>query len=90
MTELADVLALAKFDHYATIEQRLQFIRLIAQIAKFCTGYSFHPRVPRSEGRPVSGSRVEWQGGCDCYRRRSPQSVGSKWLTYVKGLEHQR
>lgn len=35
MGELADVLAGAKFDGYVTIEQRLQFIRLIAQTAKF-------------------------------------------------------
>jgi uncharacterized protein len=35
MSELADVLAQAKFDRYVTIEQRLQFIRLIAQTAKF-------------------------------------------------------
>jgi uncharacterized protein len=35
MSELAEVLAQAKFDRYVTIEQRLQFIRLIAQIAKF-------------------------------------------------------
>jgi uncharacterized protein len=35
MAELADVLAQAKFDRYVTIEQRLQFIRLIAQVGKF-------------------------------------------------------
>jgi uncharacterized protein len=35
MSELADVLAQEKFDRYVTIEQRLQFIRLIAQTAKF-------------------------------------------------------
>jgi len=35
MSELADVLADAKFDRYVTIEQRLQFIRLIAQTPKF-------------------------------------------------------
>jgi len=35
MSELADVLAQAKFDHYVTIEQRLQFIRLIAHTAQF-------------------------------------------------------
>lgn len=35
MGELADVLAQAKFDRYVTIEQRLQFIRLIAQTANF-------------------------------------------------------
>jgi putative PIN family toxin of toxin-antitoxin system len=35
MTELADVLAQAKFDRYVTIEQRLQFIRLIANTAEF-------------------------------------------------------
>ena len=33
--ELADVLSQAKFDRYVTIEQRLQFIRLIAQTAEF-------------------------------------------------------
>src|ERR1700728_2919211 len=33
--ELADVLAQAKFDRYVTIEQRLQFIRLIANTAEF-------------------------------------------------------
>jgi putative PIN family toxin of toxin-antitoxin system len=35
MSELAEVLAQAKFDRYVTIEQRLQFIRLIAQTAEF-------------------------------------------------------
>jgi len=35
MSELADVLAQEKFDRYVTIEQRLQFIRLIGQTAKF-------------------------------------------------------
>jgi uncharacterized protein len=35
MSELADVLAQEKFDRYVTIEQRLQFIRLVAQTAKF-------------------------------------------------------
>jgi len=34
MTELANVLAQAKFDRYVTIEQRLQFIRLIAHLAE--------------------------------------------------------
>lgn len=33
--ELAEVLAQAKFDCYVTLEQRLQFIRLIAQTAEF-------------------------------------------------------
>jgi len=35
MSELADVLAQAKFDRYVTIEQRLHFIRLIAHTARF-------------------------------------------------------
>ncbi|MGD0268080.1 MAG: putative toxin-antitoxin system toxin component, PIN family [Candidatus Sulfotelmatobacter sp.] len=35
MSELADVLAQAKFDRYVSIEQRLQFIRLIAHTAHF-------------------------------------------------------
>lgn len=35
MSELAEVLAKAKFDRYVTVEQRLQFIRLIAQTAEF-------------------------------------------------------
>jgi uncharacterized protein len=35
MSELADVLAQAKFDRYATIDHRLQFIRLIAHTAEF-------------------------------------------------------
>jgi putative PIN family toxin of toxin-antitoxin system len=35
MTELANVLAQAKFDRYVTIEQRLQFIRLMANTAEF-------------------------------------------------------
>lgn len=35
MSELADVLAQAKFDRYVTMEQRLQFIRLIAYTAEF-------------------------------------------------------
>lgn len=35
MSELSEVLAQAKFDRYVTIEQRLQFIRLIAQTAEF-------------------------------------------------------
>jgi putative PIN family toxin of toxin-antitoxin system len=35
MSELADILAQAKFDRYVTIEQRLQFIRLIAHTARF-------------------------------------------------------
>jgi putative PIN family toxin of toxin-antitoxin system len=34
MSELADVLAQAKFDRYVTLEQRLQFIRLIAHAAE--------------------------------------------------------
>src|SRR5579863_7945092 len=34
MQELADVLAETKFDRYLTVEQRLQFIRLIASIAE--------------------------------------------------------
>jgi putative PIN family toxin of toxin-antitoxin system len=34
LSELADVLAQSKFDRYVTIELRLQFIRLIAQIAE--------------------------------------------------------
>jgi putative PIN family toxin of toxin-antitoxin system len=34
MSELADVLAKAKFDRYVTLEQRLQFIRLIAHTAE--------------------------------------------------------
>ncbi len=35
MQELADVLSEAKFDSYVTAEQRVQFIRLIANIAEF-------------------------------------------------------
>jgi putative PIN family toxin of toxin-antitoxin system len=35
MAELADVLAEAKFDRYVTVEQRVRFIRLIANIAEF-------------------------------------------------------
>ena len=35
ISELADVLAQAKFDRYVTMEQRLQFIRLIAQTAEW-------------------------------------------------------
>lgn len=35
VAELADVLAESKFDHYVTVEQRVQFIRLIAKIAEF-------------------------------------------------------
>jgi uncharacterized protein len=35
MAELADVLSQAKFDRYVTVEQRVQFIRLIANIAEF-------------------------------------------------------
>jgi len=35
MSELAQVLAEAKFDRYVTIEQRIQFIRLIATMAEF-------------------------------------------------------
>lgn len=35
MRELADVLAKAKFDRYVTVEQRVQFVRLIARIAEF-------------------------------------------------------
>jgi uncharacterized protein len=35
MSELADVLAREKFDRYVTLEQRLQFIRLIAHTAEF-------------------------------------------------------
>jgi uncharacterized protein len=35
LIELADVLAQAKFDRYVTVEQRLQFVRLIAQTAQF-------------------------------------------------------
>jgi uncharacterized protein len=34
MQELADVLAETKFDRYLTVEQRLQFIRLVASIAE--------------------------------------------------------
>ena len=35
MTELADVLAQPKFDRYVTVGQRMQFIQLITQTAKF-------------------------------------------------------
>jgi uncharacterized protein len=35
MYELADVLAQEKFDRYVTLEERTQFIRLIASIAEF-------------------------------------------------------
>jgi putative PIN family toxin of toxin-antitoxin system len=35
MHELADVLALAKFDHYVTVQHRVQFIQLIARVAEF-------------------------------------------------------
>jgi uncharacterized protein len=35
MSELADVLAGAKFDRYVSVEQRLGFIRLIWNIAEF-------------------------------------------------------
>ena len=35
MSELADVLAQKKFDRYATVKQRQQFLRLIASIAEF-------------------------------------------------------
>jgi len=35
MTELADVLAGAKFDRYVSVEQRVGFIRLISTIAEF-------------------------------------------------------
>jgi len=35
MRELADVLGESKFDRYVTVEQRVQFIRLIARIAEF-------------------------------------------------------
>jgi len=35
MIELADVLSQSKFDRYVTIEQRSQFIRLIAHVAEF-------------------------------------------------------
>lgn len=35
MSELADVLAQAKFDRYANLEQRIQFIRLITHTAEF-------------------------------------------------------
>lgn len=35
MQELADVLAEAKFDRYVTIEQRVRFVRLIANLAEF-------------------------------------------------------
>lgn len=34
MAELSDVLAKAKFDRYVTVEQRVQFIRLVANIAE--------------------------------------------------------
>lgn len=34
ITELADVLSQPKFDRYVTVNQRLQFIRLIAETAK--------------------------------------------------------
>ena len=35
MNELADVLARAKFDQYMSVEERQQFLRLIATIAEF-------------------------------------------------------
>jgi uncharacterized protein len=35
MTELADVLAGAKFDRYVSVEERVRFIRLISTIAEF-------------------------------------------------------
>lgn len=41
MNELASVLAQAKFDRYVTIEQRVQFIRLIAHSAEFVP--TIHP-----------------------------------------------
>ena len=34
MAELSDVLAEAKFDRYVTVEQRVQFIRLVSNIAE--------------------------------------------------------
>ena len=35
LQELADVLGEAKFDRYVTVKQRLQFLRLIVNIAEF-------------------------------------------------------
>lgn len=35
MNELAEVLSQSKFDRYVTVEQRMQFVRLIAQTAEF-------------------------------------------------------
>jgi putative PIN family toxin of toxin-antitoxin system len=35
ISELADILAQAKFDRYVSLEQRLQFISLIANTAEF-------------------------------------------------------
>jgi putative PIN family toxin of toxin-antitoxin system len=35
MRELADVLAQAKFDRYVTVEQRMQFVRLVTTVAEF-------------------------------------------------------
>lgn len=34
MTELAEVLGRSKFDHYATIDQRIQFLRLVGHAAR--------------------------------------------------------
>jgi putative PIN family toxin of toxin-antitoxin system len=35
MRELADVLAQPKFDHYVTLDERMQFIRLVVSTAEF-------------------------------------------------------
>jgi len=35
MRELADVLAQEKFDRYVTVQQRVRFLRLIANVAEF-------------------------------------------------------
>lgn len=61
--ELADVLAQAKFDRYVTIEQRLQFIRLVAQTAEFVPIIS-----PIRECRDPKDDKfleVAWNGQAD-------------------------
>jgi putative PIN family toxin of toxin-antitoxin system len=51
MNELADVLSRAKFDHYISIEDRQQFVRLLARLAEFVpVVYAVHAcRDPRDD-----------------------------------------
>ena len=57
MRELADVLAEEKFDRYLTVNQRAQFIRLIASIAEFVPSFI----LSASAATPKMTSSWKWR-----------------------------